>query len=44
MLQSSDLKYLPDLVTLGGVGGGDRKILENMKIEVSFSYEWVVGS
>ena len=27
-----------DLVTLGGVGGGNQKILQNVEIEVSLSY------
>ena len=44
MLQRSFFKSRPDPVTLGGVWGGKPEIVENVKIEVSLSYEWVIGS
>ena len=42
VLHSLYFKSRPDPVTLGGVGGGNRG--KNVKIEVSLSYEWVIGS
>ena len=44
MLQSSYFKSRPDPVVLRGVGRETGEILENVKIEVSLSYEWVIGS
>ena len=41
MLLSSHFESQPDPVTLGELKG---EILENVKIEVSLSYEWVIGS
>jgi len=29
---------------MGGVGGGKPEFSENLKIEMSLSYEWVIGS
>ena len=43
MLWSSYFKSRPDSVTLGELEGKP-EYLENVKIEVSLSYEWVIGS
>ena len=44
MLQSSYSKARSDPVKFEGVGGGKPEVFENVKIEVSLFYEWVIRS